>query len=126
MTISILFQIIIIWYCGKAWCVKYIPWWRIICPDMILFCFLPQVMLKPYLSFLFINITAPENRIKNYPFTRVSINAISQKNPTVFTLNDVRQLIYFVSYTARHPRQTKNGQLLFIFRNIKETATPPI
>ena len=32
--------------------------------------------------------------------------------------------IYFVSYTARHPRQTKNGWLLFIFRNIKVTATP--
>ena len=57
---------------------------------------------------------------------RVSVNAMSQNDPAIFTLNDVRQLIYFVSYTARCPRQTKNGRLLFIFRNIKVTVTSPI
>ena len=63
-----LFQTIIIWYCRKAWCVTCVPWWRIICHDMILFCFPPQVMLKLYLNFLF-NITAT-NQIKKYPLTQ--------------------------------------------------------
>ena len=52
---------------------------------------------------------------------RVSTNAMSQNNPTAFTLNDVGQLIYFIPYTARCPRQTKNGRYFLptTFRNIK-------
>ena len=50
----------------------------------------------------------------------VSINAMSQNDPAVFTLNDVSQLIYFISYTAGCPRQTKHGHYFLptIFRNI--------
>ena len=46
---------------------------------------------------------------------KVSINAMSQNDPVVFTRNVVTQLIYFVCYTAHCQRQTKNGRLLFIF-----------
>ena len=73
---QILLQTIIIWYCGKAWCVKcVILGRRIICHDMILLCFPPQVMLKFYLSFLF-NITAPQNWMKKYPFARLSYSSL--------------------------------------------------
>ena len=46
---------------------------------------------------------------------------MSQNDPAAFTLNDVGQLIYFTSYTAHYPRQTKNGRYFLptIFRNIK-------
>ena len=75
MAISILFQIII-WYCGRTWCVTcVVPWERIICHDMVLFCFPPQVMLKLYLSFLF-NIAAPQNRIKKVSFHAVSYSSL--------------------------------------------------
>ena len=63
---QILLQTIIIWYCGKTWCVKcqsVVLWWQLIC-HMTLFCFPLQIVLKFYLSFLF-NITAPQNWIKN-------------------------------------------------------------
>ena len=43
----------------------------------------------------------------------VLINAMSQNDPAAFTLNDVSQLIYFISYTTRCPRQTKNGRYHF-------------
>ena len=51
MAISILFQIIIIWYCEKAWCVKCVPWWRIICHNMILFRFPSPGYVKTLLEF---------------------------------------------------------------------------
>ena len=57
---------------------------------------------------------------------KVSVNAMSQNDPAVFTRNDVTQLIYFVCYTAHCQQQTKSGRLLFIFRNIKVTVTPPM
>ena len=56
----------------------------------------------------------------------ISINAMRQNDPASYTLNDVRQLLYIVSYTAHCPRQAKNGRLLFIFRNIEVTVTPPM
>ena len=51
----------------------------------------------------------------------MSINAIRQNYPATILLNDVSQLIYFISYTACYPRQTKNSYYFFptIFRNIK-------
>ena len=47
----------------------------------------------------------------------VSINAMSQNDPAVFTLNDVRQFILFLKRPAAHGK-TKNGRLLFIFVEI--------
>ena len=43
---------------------------------------------------------------------------MSQNDPVIFTLNDVSQLIYFISYSTRFPRQTKNDPQLFFFKVI--------
>ena len=47
----------------------------------------------------------------------VLINAKSQNDPAVFTLNDVRQSILFLKRPAAHGK-TKNGRLLFIIVEI--------
>ena len=56
----------------------------------------------------------------------VSINAMSQNDPAAFTLNDVSQFIYFISYTARCPGQTKNSHYFLptIFRNVEAKKVP--
>ena len=59
----------------------------------------------------------------------VRLYANSQNDPGTFTLNDVSQLICFVSCSARCPRQSKDGYYFLpaIFRNFKaKKKVPPL
>ena len=59
---------------------------------------------------------------------RVSINAIKQSDPATFTLSDVSQLIYFISYTApaAHGKQNTITTFCQLFFEILRPKNVPL